>query len=227
MDDGSKNVEESISILKKMAEQNVETVIATSHFYADQEMLDHFLHRRERSYQKLRAAISETEVPLPDIVLGAEVWYFDGISRSDSLKPLCVAGTDLLLLEMPFSKWNEHMMNEIVTLHEENGFTVVLAHVERYLKWQKKGTWDWLAQHEILMQTNAEAYLEHRTAKKVLKMLDSRMVQLIGSDCHNLTSRPPNYGDAIKKIREALGESTIEYIAQMERLLYHSAEGVH
>lgn len=227
MDDGSKNTEESIEILKKMAAQKVDTVLATSHFYADQEMLDDFLRRRERARQKLNAAMEESPVPLPRVILGAEVWYFDGISHSDSLAPLCTEGTDILLLEMPFDKWTNRMLEEIVFLKEERGFIVLLAHVERYLKWQKKGTWEWLMQQEILMQTNAEAYLERKTARKVLKMLERHQIQLLGSDCHNLTSRPPNYGDAIQKIRESLGDSAIDYLTQMEQLLYHGLEVVH
>lgn len=225
MDDGSKSCEESISMLSKLKEQGVDTVVASSHFYADQEMLDRFLHRRERSYRRLQEAMEEAETPLPKVILGAEVWYFEGISHSDSLKPLCAEGTDIFLLEMPFSRWTEHMLNEIVSLREENDFAVLLAHVERYLKWQKKSTWDWLSQQNILMQTNAEAYMERRTAKKVLKMLDNRQVQLLGTDCHNLTSRPPNYGEALRKIRDALGDAAIEYLSGMERMLYRQGEG--
>ena len=227
MDDGSKSIEESISILKRMAEQNVETVIATSHFYADREMLEHYLARRERAYQKLTAAMEEAAVRLPEVILGAEVWYFDGISHSDSLRPLCTAGTDILLLEMPFSKWTERMIGEILSLKEESGFTVLLAHVERYLRWQKKEIWERLSEQEILMQTNAEAFLERKTARKVFKMLKLGQVQLIGSDCHNLSSRPPNYSEAIEKIRKKLGEEAIGYLTRMEKLLYRSAEDAH
>ena len=227
MDDGSKSVEESISILKKMNEQGVETVIASSHFYADQEVLERFLKRRERAFGLLQTAMEESGIKTPNVLLGAEVWYFDGISHSSSLRPLCTEGTDVLLLEMPFSEWTERMLDEIVSLREESGFTILLAHVERYLKWQKRGTLEWLLQHEILMQTNAEAFLERKTARKIMKMLERRQVHLIGSDCHNLTSRPPNYGEAIQKIRKTLGDQTLDYLAQMERLLYQGLEGVY
>lgn len=227
MDDGCKDAEESIAVLKKLAEQKVDTVHATSHFYANREKLDHFLQRRELAGQRLAAAMEAMEEPLPEVVLGAEVWYFDGISRSDSLRPLCTDGTNILLLEMPFCGWTDRMLGEIVSLKEEGGFSVLLAHIERYLRWQKRGALDWLSQHDILMQANAEAFLERKTARKVLKMLEQHQVQLLGTDCHNLTSRPPNYGDAIQKIRESLGDDALEYLREMERLFYPSMEAVH
>ena len=227
MDDGSKNTEESIEILKKMQEQGVERVAATSHFYADRETLDTFLRRREHSYRRLCEAMDETDAPLPKVFLGAEVWYFEGISHSDSLKPLRAEGTDILLLEMPFSKWTDRMLSEVAALSEEDDFTVLLAHIERYLKWQKRETLDSLLQRGVKLQSNAEAFLERRTARKVMKMLERGQIHLLGSDCHNRTSRPPNYGDAIEKIRSRLGEDAITYLADMERLLYPEPEGVH
>lgn len=227
MDDGCKSTEESIAILQTMREQDVERVAATSHFYADREQLEHFLNRRERSFHRLCEGMNAAEVPLPEVFLGAEVWYFDGISRSGSLKPLRAEGTDVLLLEMPFSRWTERMLDEVVSLNDEDGITVLLAHVERYLPWQKKETWQWLMERGVHMQSNAEAFLQRRTARKALKMLEKGQIHLLGSDCHNRTSRPPNYGDAIRKIRDSLGEDAIMYLSEMERTLYPEPEGVH
>ena len=39
MDDGSKSAEESLAMLKMQSEQGVDTVIATPHFYANDESL--------------------------------------------------------------------------------------------------------------------------------------------------------------------------------------------
>ena len=45
MDDGSKNIEESLQMLRMLQEQGVERVIATPHFYADENPPDVFLRR--------------------------------------------------------------------------------------------------------------------------------------------------------------------------------------
>ena len=41
-----------------------------------------------------------------DLIVGAEIAYFPGISHMDALRELRLEGTDLLLLEMPFAKWS-------------------------------------------------------------------------------------------------------------------------
>ena len=98
MDDGSKNIEESLALLRMLAEQGVKKVVATPHFYANDESVEKFLARRQQSYESLRAALP---AGMPEILLGAEVRYYQGISRLKELKELCVQGSNLLLLERP------------------------------------------------------------------------------------------------------------------------------
>ena len=69
----------------------------------------------------------------PRILLGAEVRYYQGISRLEGLKKLTVEGSKLLLLEMPMGVWTESMVRELVELSGKSSVRIVLAHVERYL----------------------------------------------------------------------------------------------
>ena len=110
LDDGSKNLDEALELLRILSEQGVNTVIATPHFYANDESLERFLERREESYKSLCEALPENS---PKLLLGAEVCYYPGISRLDGLEKLCIEGTRLLLLEMPFEHWTEHTIREV------------------------------------------------------------------------------------------------------------------
>lgn len=69
----------------------------------------------------------------PKLLLGVEVYFFDGISRAAEVEALRIEGMSLLLLEMPFP-WPERMVNEIRALHSRPDCTVALAHIERYLR---------------------------------------------------------------------------------------------
>ena len=42
-----------------------------------------------------------------------------------------------------------------------------------------------------------------------LRLLREDRIQLLGSDCHNLTDRPPNLGDAVKVIEKHLGQQAL------------------
>lgn len=207
VDDGSRDLAESLAMLKLLREQGVHTVAATPHFYANDESVDSFLNRRA-------SALNMLEKHLPDdavkIVPGAEVKYYPGISRMHGLKKLCIEGSGLLLLEMSMTKWTEYTIRELVELSSTSGMTVVLAHIERYLKLQSRATWDRLYDCGLLMQVNAGFFTGLATRRKALTMLKDGAIQLIGSDCHNTTSRAPCIGQAVEIIRKKLGNDFVD-----------------
>ncbi len=209
MDDGSRDVAESIALVNMQVSQGIETVIATPHFYANDETVDLFLDRRRKALELLRAELPEGP---PEILLGAEVRYYQGISRLADLKALRIEGTKLLLLEMPMSRWTEYMVKELVEMSGRSSIRIVLAHIERYLSLQKQNVWDRLIESGILMQVNASFFTSLASKRKALALLRKGDIQFVGSDCHGVASRPPQIGKAFEIIQRRLGE---EYIYQM------------
>ncbi len=189
MDDGSRSVEQSIAMLREEKNNGIDTVVLTPHFYAFQNNPQTFLKRRERSWDMLQAQLTED---LPRILLGAEVQYFEGISCVEELPGLCIEGTNLLMLEMPESRWSERMVHDVLDLHDERNLTVVLAHIERYLKLQPKALWDDLLEGGVLMQASAAFFQNWTTRRMAHRMLQQGRIHLLGSDCHNMDRRPPN-----------------------------------
>ena len=74
IDDGSRNVEESLILLKKESEQDIKKILATPHFYAHKESVSRFLKCREEAYQKMAVSMSEMQLDIP-VLTGAEVYY--------------------------------------------------------------------------------------------------------------------------------------------------------
>ena len=206
MDDGSKSVEETLLLLKMQAEQGAKSVIATPHFYANDESVDSFLERREKSYELIKGSLSDA---LPKVLLGAEVAYYSGISRMEGLSKLCIEGTKLLLLEMPFSKWTDYVINEIYELASQGSVVVILAHIERYLGLQSIKVFEDLLDYGVIMQVNASFFCRFSTKRTAIKLLRRGTVKLVGSDAHNLLTRPPRLVDAYKKIEKNLGKDFI------------------
>ncbi len=200
MDDGSPNVESSVRMLKMMQAQGVEQLVATPHFYPEDEAPEAFLQRRAEAIAKLLPALAEDTYPT--IFVGAEVAYYPGISRSRQLGRLCIAGTPLLLVEMPFSRWSDGVTDELYSILESRNIVPVVAHVERYIDLQKRGTLEDLTAHDILIQSNAQNFTDRSSQKAALKMLNARNIHLLGSDAHNCTSRRPDVGEAVEVLRE-------------------------
>ncbi|MBE6643762.1 MAG: capsular polysaccharide biosynthesis protein [Ruminococcaceae bacterium] len=206
MDDGSRSLEESLKMLSALSEQGISSVVATPHFYANEDSVESFLKRRAESFENLSACLTDAH---PRVLRGAEVEYYSGIAKLKDLRLLAIEKTNLLLLEMPISKWSDTMANEIVELSAVRGFTIVIAHVERCLSLQSKAVLNKLLSNGILMQVNASFFRGFLDGRKAIGLLKSGVVHFIGSDCHNTTSRPPRIDTAYALIRKKLGESFI------------------
>ena len=57
IDDGSRSVEKTLEMLELCAMNGVDEMIATPHFYAHEDKVDRFLHRRQQAYEQVQAAI--------------------------------------------------------------------------------------------------------------------------------------------------------------------------
>jgi protein-tyrosine phosphatase len=212
IDDGSKNTETSIAMLKTARAQGVQVQIATPHFYAHRDRVEAFLERRARAYEQVMGSYSEE---MPRILLGAEVAYFDGISRAEEIRKLTIEESNLLLLEMPFETWTEHVIKEVRTLIYERGFKVIIAHIERYLRFQgNKKMIEELLKLPVIIQINAEPLTDWRQRRAILKMFKAGKAHLLGSDCHGMRHRPPNLSAGRAVIQRKLG---IEYLDQIDR----------
>ena len=204
MDDGSGSLEESLAMAKESARQGVRLLAATPHFYATQEDPNSFLRRREKSLALLESAWQDS---FPTLLVGAEVRYFDGISRVEKIAHLTLDHTRILLLEMPFTSWSRRMVEEVVELQRSRGLQVLLAHVERYMKNQDGQVWETFRQNGVWMQCNANFFLRWQTKRKAQALFKKGEIQMLGSDTHNMTSRPPNLALAREVLVKSLGQT--------------------
>ncbi len=207
LDDGSKNSDESLALLDMLSLQGVKKVVATPHFSPDKESVDDFLKRRQESFDTLSPLLSKDH---PEIIMGAEVLYYDGISSLEGLCKLCIGNTNLLLLEMPMCKWSAYALKELKTLSHIKGFIVILAHIERYMRYQPKSEWAKLKELGILNQVNASFFIHPLTRRKAVSMLLSGNINAIGSDCHGIETRPPLMDSAFEYIKSKTGRTFIK-----------------
>lgn len=221
MDDGSSSPEESIAMLEISAGQGVDHIFATSHFYPDEEDPVSFLHRRKKACSELiaYAAGRDKSIPLPEIHLGAEVYYFPGISTCKEIKPLAMGNTKLLLVEPPVAPFSSSMLDEIEMIGQNLGLAPVIAHLDRYCRLLRDDTlFDLLSERRVLIQVNASFFLHRDSGKFAMEMLEKRRFHFIGSDCHNTTTRAPNIGLAAGEINK---KNLSRHLANITELGYN------
>ena len=191
MDDGSKDPKMSNYMLREQLHQGVDTVVLTPHFYAHENSPREFLERREQAWKALRQV---WPAPKPRLLLGAEVQYFEGMAQVEELPLLAIEGTGILLLEMPFFRWTNRMVQEVLDIQDRFPLRVLLAHLDRYQGNYTKQMLDTLLRAGVLVQVNTSALESWAGRRRYGDMIRKGQVHLLASDCHNLTSRPPNLG---------------------------------
>ena len=199
MDDGAKDAQTAVEMLKITRDYGVGTVLLTPHYFSSAESADAFLTRRDQALLSLRQA--GENIVLPRLICGAEVHLEQGISELPSLERLCIGDTGYLLLEMPYFSFHSWMLEEAENIYYRRGIKLILAHLPRYLSYFDADELDDLISlPETIVQVNAEDMLHRPSRKMVEQWMANDVPVLFGSDCHNLHSRRPNLEAAASQI---------------------------
>ena len=194
------------------------TVIATPHFYANEESVEAFLGRRDQAYRTLCSHMGERDIR---ILCGAEVKYYSGISRMEELDKLVIQGSRMLLLEMPMANWTDFTIQELIELASTRGLKIAMAHIDRYLGYIDLKTIRRLHESGLFMQVNAGFFDRFHGRGKACRLLDLGLIHFIGSDCHNMKSRPPKIAPAYELIERRFGGY---FLSQMVEFGYNVLE---
>ena len=222
IDDGARDAGESLALLRMEKEQGIKAVVLTPHFFRGKESPKHFLQRRQKAVETLEAHLlklpEEDREELPKRLLGAEVAWVPNLPDWDELSDLCMGETKHLLLELPFTPWNDRMIDRMYDLMNRTDITPVIAHLERYLKIPRPEHVREILNLGVPVQVSGDVLLHFTTRSGAMKLLKNHQAHILASDCHNIGKRPPNIKDAMDVVRRKLGDQ------QVERLIRYADE---
>lgn len=211
IDDGSKDVETSLKMIERLREQGAEKIVLTPHYYSDDISLDDFLRKRDKAMNIL---LNELPSGYPQLIAGAEVYISDYLFNNNNLNELKIANSDYILIEHPFSSdFSQEIYDRLMNLYCDYGARPILAHIERYKALiDEKYLLDEYIDMGCLAQVNISSFASapRHIKKKLFKFLDEGLIHLIGSDCHNLDSRPPEYSEGAKEIIKKCSQQALD-----------------
>ena len=187
IDDGSKNIEESISLLKEMRKQGVEELMLTPH-YIEKSNYNCNNKNKEELFRQLKKRVKEENIDI-ELYLGNEVFitnHFLPLIKKKEIRTL--NGSKYLLFEFPLGQiYNNtsEIINELVS----HGYVPILAHPERYKTFQDHPelVLEYL-RSGVLLQGNLTSLFKKygRVAEKTLKyFLKQGWISFLGSDTHH------------------------------------------
>ena len=215
IDDGSQSVEETEEMLRYMAENGVKTVVATPHYYHDIE-IEEFVAKRDAAYESIKDLEN-----IPKILLGAEVWLEYGMHKKTDLKKLCIQGTNYMLIEMPYKKWDSWVFDELFKISLKS-INIIIAHIDRYTGYAEEAKIAKLLNMGFKLQGNIDCLGGFFSKSPVEKFMKKDMICFVGSDCHNMTNRKPCMAEAAKRISKLYGQDYFERLMKNAKKILKS-----
>lgn len=213
VDDGSKDLEMSKSMLDMSYEQGVRNMIATPHYYPG---------HRNASPEHVAAAFEElrnyAENRYPDFHLyrGNEIYYRDSVTEAiEKNEILSLAESRYVLLEFAYTIGFKDLKKAVYKV-SSHGYYPILAHIERYecLHNQVKLVEE-LVREGAYIQLNGENFHSGFIVTNrayCVKLIREGLVNFIASDTHNISERKPNLGIAYEYLVPKVGHEILHQI---------------
>ena len=219
IDDGAKNTEVSIGLLREELNQGVTKFVFTPHFDSDRITVAEFDKKRAQSLERLRAEKEFRDMDL-EFKLGSEVYYTIGLGEMN-LEKLCFEGTDYVLIELP-TQARPHGLKRTFGNIVSSGYRPIIAHVERYSYMLSNPTELYeLIEMGCLAHVNAEALIKKTKATGMVNYLIRHgLVHFMTSDCHSLRRRPPNLKKGFEVLGSTLGEKYANSFIENADMIY-------
>lgn len=187
IDDGCKDINESISLLKEAEKQGVTELMITPH-YIEESKYNCNNEEKQKLFDQLVEKTKEENINIK-LYLGNEVFINDNFLKLLKRKEIkTLNNSKYVLLEFPFGNMlynTKDIIYELVVA----GYVPILAHPERYRIFQRHP--DHIEEYlrmGVLLQGNYKSLFGKygREAKKTLiYLLKKHQITFLGSDCHH------------------------------------------
>lgn len=190
IDDGSRNLKESLEILKKASINGITDIILTPHYIKDSKYNANN-KEKEKKLKNLQEELKKNNIKI-NLYLGNEVYIDEDINNLLKKDISTINNSKYILIELPLNSKCLILDEVLYGLVKEN-LIPIIAHPERYKAYYKNyDFFDNLIKKGCLFQSNiGSLYGDYgRKSKKMFKeLLKRNMIHFIGSDIHNQNSK--------------------------------------
>ncbi len=218
LDHGCESINETLKQLALMKKCGTLTAVATPHFYPTLHTPSDFCSAVDTALDALIRIKAENNTAAPSLLVGTEVLFCRNLHKMEGLETLCVRGTKLLLLELTDDVCGDGQADAVEGLLAD-GYTVVLAHVDRYIKEHDNDIRE-LISMGALAQINAEALYSATLRKKLSYYIyDTDSVIGFGSDLHGVNKSAYR---KFSKLSYRLKDAYADVMRRSEKLLLNA-----
>lgn len=213
IDDGSRNLEQSIAMVNEAKEAGFTKIISTSHY------MENYYECNERDRRQLLKKVQENVQGI-ELILGNEIYITNNIIELlQNGQASSINGTKYVLFEFPLITTRPMNDKEVIYRLVENGYIPIIAHPERYPFIQENP--DYLFELEemgALFQSNYGSIIGMYglKAKKTLKiLLKNNLISFFGSDVHRPEQVYNKMPKIIKKLKKIISNEEFEEFTEI------------
>ncbi len=215
IDDGARDVDEAADMLAALSRQQVDTVVLTPHYLSDEMPMEEFLSRRQQAFKALCRRTGEES---PRLILASETFLSKTIFQHEDITPLCI-GSRYLLVELPYeTRFTPYVCENLMQVTYHYGVQPIMAHVERYPDlMQHPHVLEKLIDDGLLTQINVSSLQSFWMRRRLVSFIKKGYIHLLGTDCHHLKTRPPQFREWVERLQQSVGQQTLNKLMQNAR----------
>lgn len=213
IDDGSRNLEQSIAMVNEAKEAGFTKIISTSHY------MKNYYECDERDRRQLLKKVQENVQGI-ELILGNEIYITNNIIELlQNGQASSINGTKYVLFEFPLITTRPMNDKEVIYRLVEDGYIPIIAHPERYPFIQENPYYLFeLEEMGALFQANYGSIIGMYglKAKKTLKiLLKNNLISFFGSDVHRPEQVYNKMPKIIKKLKKIISNEEFEEFTEI------------
>jgi len=215
LDDGSKSLNMSLSMLNHASSQGIKAVVNTVHYQSprmDGKTVEYNLVKNK--LENLQIELDKNDIDIK-LYMGAEVFYLPNLMELKDNPLLTFGHGKYMLIEFPFEQVPNGCDEEFFQL-KLSGVTPIIAHPERIKPIQKDlSIIRRFIRAGCVIQIDAGSLtgsLGSSSEKAVFEIVRQNCCHIMGSDAHDDNRRNFLLADALEIAKEIMGEKAMELV---------------
>lgn len=213
IDDGAKNIGDSLLLANRFKELGYKKLVATPHV-----MADYFRNTPEiifKALETLREGLAKNNIDL-QVDAAAEYYLDETFENKIARKEVLTFGSNYLLFELSFIN-SPHNLYDVIAKIQDAGYLPVLAHPERYPYFQNSiESYQQIRSTGCSLQLNTislTGYYGKGAKQTAEELIDNYCIDFLGSDMHHL-----RHADALKeslyldRVQTILGQPQVKNV---------------
>ena len=205
VDDGAKDIEESIELLKQAVSVGYTDIVCSSHYYIGLYENNSYLN----NFNLLKEEIKRLEIPV-NIYLGNE-FNLDSEYFSHRKRINRINNSRYFLVEIK-SNIIYSVCKDFFQELLKKGITPIFAHVERYNQIRVEELIE-LSKMGVVLQMNLRSAVGDLPKTKYL--LENRYIDVIATDTHKYGKRDYNIKEKLDKLKSIVGEEYFQLLTEI------------